>query len=182
MITTYMTQSCRVCDPQPCKCPKPRTVKDDFIPTQLPADTIDRDETDALNRNRMVELMLRHNITIPTREFDKWRPTVETTGRIEGVADGLMCIMTNGLLGYFLRAEGSPLYGHMAHFMWDTPVVSYIPYLTPEGEEKYFKQEKNQGVPGAFYKRTPKDKPPKVRKAPKKSPSAQRRADFLANI
>jgi hypothetical protein len=146
------------------------------------ADTVDRDETDALNRQRMVELMLRHNITIPTREFDKWRPTVETTGRIEGIADGLMCIMTNGLLGYFLRHDGGTLYGHMAHFKWDTAVVSYIPYLTEQGEEKFFKSEKQSGVPSAFYKRTPKERAPRVRKAPKRSPEAIRKAQFLANI
>jgi hypothetical protein len=177
-----MTQSCRVCNPNPCKCPPRRMTKDEIIPTQNPVDTMDRDETDRLNRQRMVALMLRHNITIPTREFDKWRPTVETTGRIEGVSDGLMCIMTNGLLGYFLRADKEPLYGHMAHFMWDTPVVSYIPYLTPEGEERYFKSEKDQGVPAAFYKRTPKERPPKVRKAPKRTASAIKRANILANM
>ena len=145
-------------------------------------DTIDRDETDRLNRQRMVDLMLKHNITIPTRDFDKWRPTTLTRGRIEGVADGLECIMTNGLLWYFLRDSAEPLYGHMAHFMWDTPVVSYIPYLTEQGEERYFKSEKDQGVPSAYYKRTPKPKQPKVKKAAKRTPEAARRAHILANM
>lgn len=145
-------------------------------------DTIDRDETDRLNRQRMVDLMLKHNITIASRDFDKWRPTVETTGRIEGVSDGLTCIMTNGLLGYFLREDREPLYGHMMHFMWDTAVVSYIPYLTEQGEERYFKSEKDQGVPSAYYRRTPKPKTPKVKKAAKRSPEATRRAHILANL
>lgn len=137
------------------------------------ADTINRDETDRLNRQSLVELMLRHNITIPTREFDKWRPTVPTRGRIEGVADGLTCIMTNGLLGYFTRDEHEPLYGHVAHFMWDTPVVSMVPYYTEQGELKYFKVEKDQGAPSALHKLARLDAP-KVRKTPqrKRSPRA----------
>jgi hypothetical protein len=142
----------------------------------------EQDDVDRKNRQRLVELMLTHNITIPARDFDKWRPTTLTRGRIEGVADGLTCIMTNGLLGYFLRDEGEPLYGHMSHFMWDTPVVSYIPYLTEQGEERYFKSEKDQGVPSTYFRKEPKPKPPKVKKAPKRSPEAIRRANILANL
>lgn len=142
----------------------------------------EQDDVDRKNRQRLVELMLTHNITIPARDFDKWRPTVETTGQIEGVSDGLMCIMTNGLLGYFLRPDKDPLYGHMSHFMWDTPVVSFIPYLTEQGEERYFKQEKAQGVPSTYFRKEPKPKQPKVKKAPKRSPEAIRRAHILATM
>lgn len=142
----------------------------------------EQDDVDRKNRQRLVELMLTHNITIPARDFDKWRPTTLTRGRIEGVCDGLMCIMTNGLLGYFLRGDKDPLYGHMSHFMWDTPVVSYIPYLTEQGEQRYFKSEKDQGVPSTYFRKEPKPKPPKVKKAPKRSPEAIRRANILANM
>lgn len=124
-----------------------------------PDKTIDeqnRDGTDVKNRRALVELMLKHGITIPAREFDKWRPTVEKTGSIAGVADGLMCIMTDGLLGYFLREDREPLYGHIQHFKWDIPDVSYIPYWNEQGEKKFFKQVRDQGAPPPLFKRPPK--------------------------
>jgi hypothetical protein len=113
----------------------------------------DRDETDAMNKRRMVELMLQHNITIPAKQFDKWRPTVEKTGRISGVSDGLTCIMTDGLQGYFIREEREPLIGHVEWFEWDEPDVSYIPYIDEHGQKKFFKQVKDKGAPGPYWKR-----------------------------
>lgn len=135
-------------------------------PEQTPKelDQIDRDDTDKLNRQRMVELMLEHNITIPAKQFDKWRPTEEKTGHIAGVANGLKIIMTDGLLGYFIRGDREPLYGHVQHFKWDEPNISFVPYIDEHGEQKFFKQVKDSGAPPALYKRTRKPTPPRKKK------------------
>lgn len=132
--------------------------------TEQERDTVGRDNTDVLNRRRLVELMSEHNITIPAKQFDKWRPTEVKTGRIEGVSDGLTCIMTDGLLGYFLREDKQPLYGHVEWFKWDIPEVSYIPYINEHGEERFFKQVKDQGCPSAYFKRPRKLSPPREKR------------------
>lgn len=105
-------------------------------------DAIGVDNTNALNRRRLIELMKEHGITIPAKQFDKWRPTVLKTGHITGVSDGLTCIMTDGLLGYFIRDGREPLYGHVDSFIWDIPETSI--YGT-----------KDHGAPSTFFKRPP---------------------------
>jgi hypothetical protein len=97
-----------------------------------------REEVAALNRQRMVHLMLKYGITIHAREFDKWRPTEETSGRIMGIEDGLTCIMTNGLLGYFVRQDGSVEVGHVDWFVWDTTGVNDEGELTKKGAPPTF--------------------------------------------
>jgi hypothetical protein len=92
-----------------------------------------REEVAALNRQRMVHLMLKYGITIHAREFDKWRPTEEISGRIAGIEDGLTCIMTNGLLGYFVRQDESVEVGHVDWFIWDTSGVNDDGELTKKG-------------------------------------------------
>lgn len=119
-------------------------------------DSENRDDTDRLNRRRLVALMLEHNITIPAKQYDKWRPTQEKTGYIDGVSGGLTIIMTDGLQGYFLRPDREPLIGHVQHFHWDVPNVSYVPYFNEFGEKKFFKQETDSGAPPAYFKREPK--------------------------
>jgi hypothetical protein len=136
-------------------------------------ETMERDEVERLNRQRLVDLMLKHNITISAREIDKWRPTVEKTGRIEGVSEGLMCVMTNGLLGYFLRDGREPLYGHVQHFKWDEPDISFVPYVKENGETGFFKSVKDQGAPSAYYRM-----PRKVRE--RKKPAAKVKVNALA--
>ena len=115
-------------------------------------------ETDRQNRRALVELMLEHNITIPAKQFDKWRPTVRKTGRIDGVSNGLTCIATDGLQGYFLRQDREPLIGHVHWFKWDEPDVSYVPYIDEHGQKKFFKQVTDHGAPGALFKRPRKER------------------------
>jgi hypothetical protein len=117
---------------------------------------IAHDTSDDQNATSMTGLIpsliaLMSNITSDTSSwFDQWRPPC-LTGQIEGIADGLTCIMTNGLLGYFLRHEGGTLYGHVTHFKWVTAVESMIPYYNEKGEKKYFKSIKDQGAPSALH-------------------------------
>jgi hypothetical protein len=111
-----------------------------------------REEVAALNRQRMVHLMLKYGITIHAREFDKWRPTEETSGRIAGIEDGLTCIMTNGLLGYFVRQDESVEVGHVDWFIWDTSGVNDDGELT------------KKGAPPTYYRQTAKSQAKKPRK------------------
>jgi hypothetical protein len=114
-----------------------------------------REEVAAANRQRMVKLMLKYGITIHAREFDQWRPTEETSGRIAGIEDGLTCIMTNGLLGYFVRQDGSVEVGHVDWFIWDSSGVN------DEGELT------KKGAPPTFYRaaKTPAAKKPRKPRA-----------------
>lgn len=119
-------------------------------------DAIGRDNTDVLNRRSLVELMREYNITLPAKQFDKWRPTVRKTGRISGISDGLECIMTDGLLGYFLRGDKEPLYGHVGWFIWDQPDITIIPnpnYRGKPGEKKFITIVKDRGCPSTLHKR-----------------------------
>lgn len=111
-----------------------------------------KEEADRKNRRRLVELMLQHNITLPARSFDKWRPTAEKTGRIDGVSDGLTCIMTDGLLAYFIREGREPLYGHVAWFKWDDPETSYVPYQKEDGSTGFFKVVRDTGAPSPYFR------------------------------
>lgn len=136
-------------------------------------DTIGRDDADALNRRALVELMLEHNITIPAKRFDNWRPTVRKTGRIEGIRDGLTCLMTDGLLGYFLTHEGDAYYGHVTHFMWDEPDITRVPNpnFPHKSDKQFITIITDQGAPRPLNKRPRVEKPsngttePKVKKA-----------------
>jgi hypothetical protein len=161
-------EPCKICDLITCRCPKPHTVKDDPVIKESPDLTMRKDKRDAKNRQLLVDLMAQYNITIPARQFDNWRPTEPTRGYIEGVAEGLTCIMTDGLLGYFIRDERGPLLGHMTHFQWTTAVEMLIPYMTPEGERKMFKVIKDSGVPSTFHRLEPDPNAPMPTKKPRK--------------
>jgi hypothetical protein len=127
-------------------------------------------EADQQNRQLLVRLMLEYNITIPAKQFDKWRPTERKTGRIPGVSEGLTCIMTDGLLGFFIREGKQPLYGHVGWFRWDEPDVSYVKYIDEHGEEKFFKQVKQEGAPSAYFKRPSRPREAREKKQKIKKP------------
>jgi hypothetical protein len=112
-----------------------------------------RGEIDQKNRDRLVGLCNRHGLFIPQRDFDKWRPTVETTGEVDGFwhLGQLRCIATDGLQAWFLRVDGQPWIGHVGNFHWDEKVVSYVPYINEFGERRFFKSVKDRGAPSAFF-------------------------------
>jgi hypothetical protein len=139
---------CPVCNKPECRAshePEPEdTRKKD---TRDP----EREEKENFNRSKVVELMGLYNIPIPAREFDKWRATVPTTGYIEGIANGLECILTNGLLGYFLRGDREPLYAHVTHFTWDKAKITFVKYIDPDTkEEKLVAVKSKSGAPPPF--------------------------------
>jgi len=74
-------------------------------------------ELELANRKSLVELMHRHNIVINARDFVNWRPVKPELGDISGVAEGVTCICTNGLLGYFITIDEQILCGHIDWFM-----------------------------------------------------------------
>jgi hypothetical protein len=80
-----------------------------------------RDEANRKNRALLVRLCNKHGLFIPQRDFDKWRPTVETTGEVEGFwhLGQLRCIATDGLQAWFLTIDDCPWIGHIGNFVWD---------------------------------------------------------------
>jgi hypothetical protein len=164
---------CPVCNKPDCKVSHAWKIEDEPRITEDVFTTRNRDERDRLNRQAMVNLMLEHNITIaPASSFDKWRPTERITGSIDGVSDGLECIMTDGMLGWFLRGDRAPLIGHVQHFIWDKAKITLVPYIDEDtGETKYTKLVAKRGTPPTLYKLadTSTDNKPKVRKSKPKS-------------
>jgi hypothetical protein len=126
----------------------------------------ERDETERRNGVALLEVMEKYGLTLPAREFATWRPTQPTDGRIEGIADGITCLATNGILGFFVSEWREPFIGHVQYFMWDTPVVSYVPFVNEHGEEKFFKSVKDHGAPAALHRREqrPRERTSKARK------------------
>lgn len=136
-------------------------------------DTIERDEVSRLNRDGILSLIELHKLFIPRRDMDRWRPTVPTSGTIDGFFDlgDMLCIATDGLQAYFILPDGRPWLGHVQMFHWTEPVVSMVPYIDEHGQQRFFKSVKDQGAPAALYRKTPKPKKlaAKVKKAPKKT-------------
>lgn len=142
-------------------------------------ETVARDEVVRKNTDALSALIAQHKLFISQRDFDRWRPTVPTSGTIDGFFDlgNMTCIATNGLQAWFLR-EGNcpPFLGHVQCFHWDVPVVRMVPYLKPTGETGFFKSVKDQGAPTALYS---VQRPQRQRTAASKknpSPRAKRRA------
>lgn len=139
-------------------------------------DTMERDEVARLNRDSLSALIEQHKLYISQRDIDRWRPTVPTSGTIDGFYDlgEMVCIATDGLQAYFLLPSGQPFIGHVQMFHWDVPVVSMVPYVDESGQVRFFKSVKDQGAPAALHRRTPKPKKIKsVKKAPKKTKRQQ---------
>lgn len=122
-------------------------------------DTIERDEVARKNAAALSLLVRDHSLFISHRDFDRWRPTVATSGMIDGFYDlgTLTCVATDGLQAWFLREAGErPWFGHVQFFKWDVPVVRMVPYTRADGSQGMFKSVKEQGAPSALYGRTPK--------------------------
>lgn len=152
-------------------------------------DTIDRDEVAWKNANALSELVRLHALSISNRDFDRWRPTVPTSGYIDGFFDlgNLTCVATDGLQAWFLReADERPHVGHVQFFRWDVPVIKMVPYVKPTGEVGFFKSVKDQGAPSALYGMPPRPKvattngPRKRKKV--KSAEEQRRRQILEEL
>jgi hypothetical protein len=173
---------CPVCNKPECKISHAWKIEDEPKITEQEFTTENRDERDRLNRQEMVKLMLAHNITIPARSFDKWRPTERTTGSIDGVSDGLECIMTDGMLGYFLRGEREPLLGHVQHFIWDKAKITLVPYEDEDtGETQYTSVTTKRGAPPTLYKMANTDTDGKPLKT-KKTKSKSKRQQIIDNM
>jgi hypothetical protein len=167
---------CPVCNKPECRASHAYEIKNEYIPTEDVFTTRNRDERDRKNRQAMVDLMLAHNITIsPASAFDKWRPTERTTGAIDGVSDGLECIMTDGMLGWFLRGDRPPLIGHVGHFIWDKAKLTLVPYIDElTGETKYTSVTTKRGAPPTLYSLANTDTDGKPLKTKKTKPKSKR--------
>lgn len=147
-------------------------------------DTIERDEVTRKNGDALSALTAKHRLFIPQRDFARWRPTVPTSGTIDGFYDlgSLTCIATDGLQAWFLR-EGDlpPMIGHVHWFRWDVPVVRMVPYVKSTGEMGYFKSVKDCGTPSALFSKQAK---PRQRTAAskKRTTASSKKKDFLATL
>lgn len=94
-----------------------KTTQDEIIPDaeQLRQD-VDRAEVALDNRNEMIRLMGQYGFLIPAKRLPFWRPTVRSSGDIDGVREALTIIATDGLLAYFLTFEDEVWCGHIQHF------------------------------------------------------------------
>jgi|SRR5882724_11474660 len=131
-------------------------------------ETRDRDEVSRVNRDQLSAVLARHaDIYISRREMDKWRPTVKTTGSVDGFyhLGTMTCVATDGLQAWFVLDSGKAWIGHVGHFHWDVPVISFVPYIDEHGNEKFFKSVKDQGAPSAFARRKQKERKPREKKA-----------------
>jgi hypothetical protein len=78
------------------------------------------------NYNALIGLMQQYNILIPARTMALWRPTVHTTGYIDGVREGLTIVATDGLLGWYITHDEQAWCGHIAQFSGDIrPLFSF---------------------------------------------------------
>lgn len=107
------------------------------------------------NRRAFVLLLQKYpQITISQGSFDKWRATEVTPGYIRGLEHlGILdCVATDGIMGLFINLLDEPMVGHVGHFDWLEPKVSFVPYIKKSGETGYFKSVKEQGAPGSLHK------------------------------
>lgn len=137
----------------------------------LEEQTIARDEVARKNSDLLSVLVAKHSLFIPQRDFDRWRPTVETSGSIGGFFDlgNMTCIATDGLQAWFLlESNRPPFLGHVQHFHWDVPVVRMVPYVKANGEQGFFKSVKDCSAPSAMFGLPPK--PRILKEKPARSP------------
>lgn len=71
-----------------------------------------------LNALALSRLMEKHQLYIQAKDFPNWRPTVQSSGSIPGVASNVTIIATNGLLAYFVFDDPTVpvLCGHIQCF------------------------------------------------------------------
>lgn len=130
-------------------------------------ETEERDEVIRANSDELSRLLGQHgDIYISRKDQDKWRPTVPTSGTVDGFyhLGSMTCIATDGLQAWFLLDSGRAWIGHVMNFHWDVPIISFVPYIDEHGQEKFFKSVKDQGAPSAFARRKPKDRVPREKK------------------
>lgn len=133
---------------------------------EILSDAAKRAEVDQMNRDALAKLALKWNLFIPQKDYDKWRPTVETSGTIAGLyhLGDLTCIATDGLQAFFVDTNGCIFTGHIQHFEWDVPVVSMVPYHKEDGTTGWFKSVKDHGAPAALFRKEPKPRVAKPKK------------------
>lgn len=147
-------------------------------------DTMARDEVARLNSNALSALIQQHKLFIPQRDFDRWRPTIPTSGTVDGFFDlgNMLCVATDGLQAWFILEGRPPHLGHVQCFRWDVPVVRMVPFIKPTGETGFFKSVKDHGAPSALFGLTPKIKKLPLRKRAASKNKKPTRKSILANL
>lgn len=121
----------------------------------IQSETSERDEVSWKNASELSALQQRYGLFIRPSDLQNWRPTQRVAGDIPGVRDNLVCIATDGLMGYFLKEwdEQAPVfYGHVTSFQWHEHIESILPYVDPvTGVTKFFRNIRKSGTPPTLF-------------------------------
>lgn len=122
----------------------------------IESETNERDEVAWQNATALAELQKTYGLFIPPSTYKNWRPTQRIAGDIPGVRDNLVCIATDGLMGYFLSewdSERPVFYGHVTSFLWHENIESILPYVDKAtGTTKFFRSIRRSGRPPTLFR------------------------------
>lgn len=121
----------------------------------IESETSERDEVAWKNSSELSRLQAAYGLFIRPDDLPNWRPTARVAGDISGVRDNLICICTDGLMGYFLNEwdEQAPVFfGHVTSFQWHENIESILPYVDKAtGVTKFFKSVRKSGCPPTLF-------------------------------
>lgn len=121
----------------------------------IESETCERDEVSRKNAAALAELQKTYGLFFRPADLKNWRPTVRVAGDIPGVRDNLICICTDGLMGYFISEwdkERPVFYGHVTSFQWHKNIESIFPYVDKTtGATKFFRSIRKSGVPATLF-------------------------------
>lgn len=155
-------------------------------------ETRERDEVAWKNASELSRLMQQYGLFIRPSELKNWRPTQRVAGDIPGVRDNLVCIATDGLMGYFLSEWDSAapvFYGHVTSFQWHKDIETIFPYFDKAtGTTKFFRNIRRSSVPPTLFcserKRTQDEEVEytKAKAKPKRMTSIDRAKELLRTL
>lgn len=83
------------------------------------------------NADALIALMAEFGFTLPARTFPSWRPTLREHGVLQGLAENVEILCTDGVLAYFLlpREDGTKelLLGHISSFDGEVSTLHSMP-------------------------------------------------------
>lgn len=132
----------------------------------------EREEVARKNRDALFSVI--HSTGVFLTLLDDWRPTIETSGHIDGWNHPFTCLATNGLLGIFVDDQNNAELRHVGNFHWDKPLT--ITIEDSSGNE--VTRVMRQGPPPTRYSSQRKTKPA----APKRLSASERALKLLQDL
>lgn len=102
-----------------------------------------RERVSNANKQAMFDLLSEFSLRL-CRDIKDWRPCERTRGDILGIASGVEILATDGVAGFFLRPDGSVLYGHIQHFTGEVKPLFSVPKPAAEAKPKPGKTKKQK--------------------------------------